>query len=40
MKHMYFGSGINSEIKSEFWHGTLWGESPFFGKKKIIISQG
>ena len=40
MKHMYFGPGINSEIKSEFWHGTLWGESPFFGKEKIIISQG
>ena len=40
MKHMYFGPDINSEIKSEFWHGTLWGESPFFGKEKIIISQG
>ena len=22
-KHMYFGPGINSEIKSEYWHGTL-----------------
>jgi hypothetical protein len=23
MKHMYFSSGIDSEIKSEYWHGTL-----------------
>ena len=23
MKHMYFGPGIDSEIKSEYWHGTL-----------------
>ena len=37
---MYFGSGIDSEIKSEYWHGTLWEESPFFGKEKITISQG
>ena len=40
MKHMYFGPGINSEIKSEYWHGTLWGESPFYGQEKIIISHG
>src|SRR6266542_3099814 len=37
IKHMYFGPGIDSEIKSEYWHGTLWGESPFFGKEKITI---
>jgi hypothetical protein len=37
-KHMYFGPGINSEIKSEYWHGTLWGESPLFGEDQIIIS--
>lgn len=40
IKHMYFGPGINSEIKSEYWHGTLWGESPFYGQEKIIISHG
>src|SRR6266540_2861129 len=40
IKHMYFGPGIDSEIKSEYWHGTLWGESPFFGKEKITISRG
>jgi len=40
MKHMYFGPGIDSETKSEYWHGELWGESPFFGREKIIISRG
>ena len=40
MKDMYFGSGVNSEIKSEHWHGTLWGESPFFGEEQIKISGG
>ncbi|GES73453.1 hypothetical protein GLOIN_2v1790940 [Rhizophagus clarus] len=40
MRHMYFGPGIDSETKSEFWHGTLWGESPFFGQNEIIISEG
>ena len=38
--HMYFGPGIDSEIKSEYWHGTLWGESPLFGKDQITISGG
>jgi len=37
---MYFGSDIDSEIKSEYWHDILWGESPFFGKDKITISKG
>ncbi|UZO16855.1 uncharacterized protein OCT59_008223 [Rhizophagus irregularis] len=37
--HMYFGPGINSEEKSEFWHGNLWGESPLFGQHKILISE-
>jgi len=39
-KHMYFGPGINSETKSEYWHGTLWGESPLFGEDQITISGG
>jgi hypothetical protein len=38
-KHMYFGPGVNSEVKSEYWHGTLWGESPLFGEDQIIISE-
>ena len=40
MKHMYFGPGINSEIKSEYWHDKLWEESLFYGQEKIIISHG
>ena len=40
MEHMYFGPGIDAEIKSEFWHGSLWAESPLFGQENIIISQG
>jgi hypothetical protein len=40
MKHMHFGPGINSEEKSEFWHGNLWGESPLFGQHEILISEG
>jgi len=39
-EHMYFGPGIDSKTKSEYWHGTLWGESPLFGEDKIIISGG
>jgi hypothetical protein len=39
MKHMYFGPGVNSETKSEYWHGTLWGESPLFGQNEITISE-
>ncbi|GET58590.1 hypothetical protein GLOIN_2v1790940 [Rhizophagus irregularis DAOM 181602=DAOM 197198] len=39
MKHMYFGPGINSEEKSEFWHGNLWGKSPLFGQHEILISE-
>ncbi|CAB4400348.1 unnamed protein product [Rhizophagus irregularis] len=38
-KHIYFGPGINSEEKSEFWHGNLWGESPLFGQHEILISE-
>ncbi|CAB4383489.1 unnamed protein product [Rhizophagus irregularis] len=36
---MYFGPSINSEEKSEFWHGNLWEESPLFGQHKILISE-
>jgi len=31
-KDMYFGPGVDSETKSEYWHGTLWAESPLFVK--------
>ena len=40
MKHMYFGPGAEANVKSEFWHGTLWAESPLFGQENIIVSQG
>jgi len=39
-EHMYFGPGIDSETKSEYWHGTLWGESPLFGENQITILEG
>ena len=39
-KHMYFGPGIDSETRTEYWHGTLWRESPLFGKDQITISEG
>ena len=39
-KEMYFGPGIDSETKSEYWHGTLWAESPLFGQEQLMISGG
>ncbi|CAB4391672.1 unnamed protein product [Rhizophagus irregularis] len=39
-KEMYFGPGVDSKIKSEHWHGTLWAESPLFGQEQLIISGG
>lgn len=39
-KDMYFGPGVDSETKSEYWHGTLWAESPLFGQEQLIISGG
>jgi hypothetical protein len=40
VNNMYFGPGIHSEIKSEYWHGTLWAESPLFGQEQLTILQG
>jgi hypothetical protein len=37
---MYFGPGIEAEVKSEFWHGNIWQESPLFGQSSIWINQG
>jgi len=39
-KDMYFGPGVDSETKSEYWHGTLWTESPLFGQAQLMISEG
>ncbi|GES79416.1 hypothetical protein GLOIN_2v1790377 [Rhizophagus clarus] len=38
LKEMYFGAGVDSKIKSEYWHGTLWAESPLFGQEQLMIS--
>ncbi|GES72464.1 hypothetical protein GLOIN_2v1790940 [Rhizophagus clarus] len=35
---MYFGAGVDSKTKSEYWHGTLWAESPLFGQEQLMIS--
>ncbi|PKB92896.1 hypothetical protein RhiirA5_443008 [Rhizophagus irregularis] len=35
---LYFGLGIESETKKEYWYGDLWAESPLFGQDKIIIN--
>ncbi|RGB25882.1 hypothetical protein C1646_771142 [Rhizophagus diaphanus] len=36
---MYFGPDIEADIKSEFWHGDIWQESPLFGQSSIQINQ-
>ncbi|UZO04831.1 uncharacterized protein OCT59_025195 [Rhizophagus irregularis] len=40
VKKMYFGPDVDSKIKSEYWHGTLWAESLLFGKEQLMISEG
>ncbi|GES76619.1 hypothetical protein GLOIN_2v1790940 [Rhizophagus clarus] len=35
---MYFGAGVDSKIKSEYWHSILWAESPLFGQEQLMIS--
>lgn len=37
---LYFGPGIETEEKKEYWHGDLWAESPLFGQEKITINRG
>jgi hypothetical protein len=36
---LYFGPGMETDKKSEFWHGTIWQESPLFGITSIIINR-
>ncbi|UZO08768.1 uncharacterized protein OCT59_029020 [Rhizophagus irregularis] len=38
LKEMYFGAGVDSKTKSEYWHGTLWAETPLFGQEQLMIS--
>lgn len=37
---LYFGPGIETDEKKEYWHGDLWAESPLFGQDKITINGG
>ncbi|CAG8661746.1 8544_t:CDS:1, partial [Diversispora eburnea] len=36
---LYFGPGIETDKKSEFWHGTIWQESPLFGETSITVNK-
>jgi len=37
---MYFGPGVRSDERSEFWHGDVWKSSPLFGEDSINIRGG
>lgn len=37
---LYFGPGVESEEKSELWHGQLWKESPIFGVTTYKVENG
>jgi hypothetical protein len=34
---MYFGPGIKVKKPKEFWHGTLWRQSPLFAEDLITV---
>lgn len=34
---MYFGPAINVEKPKEFWHGSLWRQSPLFGDDTVDV---
>ena len=40
MEKMYFGCGIESQEKSELWHGDIWQRSPLYGDATIVINNG
>jgi hypothetical protein len=37
---LYFGEGIETDSKSEFWHGELWQQSPLFGAECYCHNNG
>ena len=37
---MYFGPGVITNEKWEFWHGELWQDSPLFGEHEIKSGEG
>ena len=36
---MYFGRGVESQEKSELWHGDIWQRS-LYGDVTIVINNG
>ena len=40
MQKMYFGPGIVTDEKQEFWYGELWQDSPLFGEYQIKNNEG
>jgi hypothetical protein len=36
---LYFGPGMETDKKSEFWHDTIWQESPLFGTTSITVNK-
>jgi hypothetical protein len=32
---MYFGPGVHTEERVEYWHGDIWAQSPLFGKEYL-----
>jgi hypothetical protein len=39
-KDLYFGPGLKIDRPSEFWHGSLWRESPLFGADFVLCPGG
>jgi hypothetical protein len=37
MSAMYFGPAIKVRKPKEFWHGTLWRQSPLFGEDTVMV---
>lgn len=40
MPEMYFGPGIVTDKKQEFWHGELWQDALLFGEDTIENKNG
>ncbi|CAG8755956.1 13718_t:CDS:2, partial [Ambispora leptoticha] len=35
---MYFGPGVEGEERKEFWHGSIWSESPLFSDDTLKVT--
>ncbi|GES92125.1 hypothetical protein GLOIN_2v1776429 [Rhizophagus clarus] len=40
LKEMYFGAGVDSKTKSEYWHGTVMGRVTSFRSRTINDIRG